>query len=86
MVLLVVLELLDSRETVASLDLQDPWDCLELLATLDLKALWADLEAVERLVQLELLALLVPLAREEALAPLVPVVRRVWLERRETEA
>lgn len=86
MVHLVVLELLDSRETVVSLDPQEPWDWLELPDTLDLRALWADLETVEKLVHLDRLAPLVPLEREEALAPLVPVVRRVWLERREIEA
>lgn len=83
---LVVLVLLDSRETVVSLDPAVPWDLLEHLDLLDPLEVLEDLETVERLAPLVPLDLLELLELEALLVLLEPVVRREVLERREREA
>lgn len=78
--------LLDSRATVVSPVLVDPWEWLEPPDPLGQSELLADLETVESLAQAELLDLLGKLELEVHLDLLDLVVRREWLEKKETEA
>jgi len=84
--LLVVLELLESRETVESLVHQDPWDWLVPLVLPDPLVPLVALETVERLVPKEALEPSDPLEPEVPPDLLEPVVRREALARREREA
>lgn len=84
--LLAVLVLLDSRETVVSLDQLVPWVLLVPPDLLDPLELLADLEIVESLAQEVLLDPLAPLELEVPQDLLDLVVRRELLEKGEKEA